>query len=585
MNYSKEFIKKILESTNIVDLISENGISLTRSGSNFKGICPFHSEKTPSFNVNPLRGYFYCFGCKISGDGIKFLMEFNRFSFKESVEELAKRANIPIEKDYKISNNQMWKKDEGINCLEEAVFYFKKKLSTKDGELVTKYLLEREVSKEMCKKFSLGASIDEWQGLLNHLKSGKKLVKDIFKAGLIKYSEKSGRYYDAFRARLMFPIKDSHGRCIGFGARSIKSEDKPKYLNSSETFYYQKSQVLYGLFEGLSSIRQSRMVIFVEGYLDVIRLHENGFEEAVATCGTALTHNHLKIIKRYADNVILIFDGDDAGSIAALKYTQLLLSYPVESYVVNLPRGDDPDTFLLMRGKESFEKLLENKISTLDYFVRENLKKFPNSVQGRMQSLEEMLPTILKISDLKRRQFVIIAISEIMRISSEIIVKELQIKSKKDLSKKIINDISNSLSNNTKEYQDEQWLLQSLLRKGELWPRVRDHLSPDEFEVPHYKKLYAKLLEFPDSEFQPFDPLKLEESDPNLFRIVMHLLKEEIGSHDFSLSLRRIKERNLDLHFNELLLKSDSMEEKAKIGLMRRENEEKLKDIKKVFNN
>ena len=128
-------------------------------------------------------------------------------------------------------------------------------------------------------------------------------------------------------------------------------------------------------------------------------------------------------------------------------------------------------------------------------------------------------------------------------------------------------------------------MLQSLLRKGELWPRVRDHLSPDEFEVPHYKKLYAKLLEFPDSEFQPFDPLKLEESDPNLFRIVMHLLKEEIGSHDFSLSLRRIKERNLDLHFNELLLKSDSMEEKAKIGLMRRENEEKLKDIKKVFNN
>ena len=128
MNYSKEFIKKILESNNIVDLISENGISLTRSGSNFKGICPFHSEKTPSFNVNPLRGYFYCFGCKISGDGIKFLMEFNRFSFKESVEELSKRANIPIEKDYNISNNQMWKKDEGINCLEEAAFYFQKKL-------------------------------------------------------------------------------------------------------------------------------------------------------------------------------------------------------------------------------------------------------------------------------------------------------------------------------------------------------------------------------------------------------------------------------------------------------------------------
>ena len=585
MNYSKGFIKKILEETNLVDLISENGITLTRSGSNYKGICPFHSEKTPSFNVNPLRGYFYCFGCKISGDGIKFLIEFNRLSFQESVEELAKRANIPLEKDYKNFNNKNWKKDEGINCLEEATSFYRKKLSSQDGEFTAKYLLNRKVSQIMWEKFSLGSSPNEWQSVLNYLKSRGILVKDIFKTGLIKYSEKSGRYYDVFRARLMFPIKDVHGRCIGFGARSIKSADKPKYLNSSETFYYRKSQVLYGLFEGLPLIKQRRRVILVEGYLDVIRMHENGFEEAVATCGTTLSHNHLKIIKRYADNVILIFDGDNAGSIAALRYTQLLLSYPFESYVVSLPKGDDPDSFLLMSGKESFKKLLENKMSTLDYFVKENLKKFPNSVQGRMQSWEEMLPTILKISDIKRRQFLIIAISERMKISSDILVKELQRKSNKDLFLENKNDINSDFSSNTQEFHDELWLLQSLLRKGDLWPRVRDHLSPDEFEVPHYKKLYAKLLEFPDSEFQPFDPLKLEESDPNLFRTVMHLLKEEIGSHDFGLSLMRIKERNLNLHFQELFLKSDSIEEKAKIGTMRRKNEEKLKGIKKVFEN
>ena len=241
MHFSKNFIQKILEATNLVELISENGIKLSRAGSNYKGLCPFHSEKTPSFNVNPLRGYFYCFGCNISGDGIKFLTQYSKLTFTEAIEQLARRANITLEVKSGNFKKRSLDEDNGFICLKEASSFYRKKLFDKDGENTIKYLHQRMVPEEMWEKFELGMSPKEWQGVQNFLLQKKKTVKDILRTGLIKFSEKSGRYYDTFRSRLMFPIKDIHGRCIGFGARSLKSEDQPKYLNSIETYYYRKS--------------------------------------------------------------------------------------------------------------------------------------------------------------------------------------------------------------------------------------------------------------------------------------------------------------------------------------------------------
>jgi len=437
----------------------------------------------------------------------------------------------------------------------------------------------------MQEHFQLGVSPDEWQGALNRLQQNQITVPDLLRTGLIKVSEKSGRHYDSFRGRLMFPIRDTRGRCIGFGARSMKSEDKPKYLNSPETSYYQKSQVLYGLYEGLSSIRKLRRLIFVEGYLDVIRLHENGFEDAVAPCGTALTPEHLKIVRRYADTVILLFDGDTAGKNAALKHANLLLPHALESFIVTLPEGDDPDTFLLKHGKAGFDELLEQKVPALDYLVQQTIKKYPDSIQGRMQGLEELLPALDGINDPKRRQLSLLAIGERMKIPAEILSRELKRKTNKNLSNEDNIATLKRLPTDAKISQDEQWLLQSLLRKGELWPLVREHLHPREFQTPHFHQLYAKLLQLPDAVFQTFDPLKLEHSDPELFQSVMLLLTEEIPSHDFGLSLRRIKERNLDNNFQQWLLNSTSNEDRAQAGLKRRKEEEKLKNIKQIFDN
>ncbi|HIA57441.1 MAG TPA: DNA primase [Candidatus Lambdaproteobacteria bacterium] len=585
MQFSKSFIRKVADATNLVDLISEHGIMLKRAGTNYKGLCPFHAEKTPSFSVNPVRGFFHCFGCNASGDGIKFLIQYDRLSFTEAIEELAKRANIPLEFESGSSRRKNPEEDSGLRCLREAATFYRKKLTSPAGESALRYLHQRSVPESMWELFQLGVSADGWQDALNHLQQNKISVKDLLQTGLIKISEKSGRHYDTFRGRLMFPIRDIRGRCIGFGARSIKPEDKPKYLNSPETLYYQKSHVLYGLYEGLSSIRKLRRLIFVEGYLDVMRLHENGFTDAVATCGTALTPDHLKIVRRYADTVILLFDGDTAGKNAALRHAHLLLPHALESYIITLPEGDDPDTFLLKQGKAGFEELLERKTPAIDYLVQQTINKYPNSIQGRMQGLEELLPTLNEISDPKRRQLSLMAIGERMKIPAEILSRELKRKANKNLSNNN-NDVKLSrLSNNPVVSQDEQWLLQSLLRKGEMWPLVREHLIPEEFRTPHFQQLYAKLLQLPDAAFQAFDPLELEQTDPELFQSVMLLLTEEIPSHDFSLSLMRIKERNLDINFQEWLLSSNSDEERARAGLKRRKEEMKLKEIKKIFNN
>ena len=247
MKFSKNFIEKVLDATDIVELVSDHGIVLKKTGVNLKGLCPFHSEKTPSFNVNSQRGFFHCFGCKASGDSIKFLMQIDRLSFTECIEELAKRAGIPLERNTKLTRNQNNNEEIGLQCLREATSFYMEKIQGKEGKDASEYLQQRKVSEKMCERFQIGFSPDKWDETLKKLTQKKIPQSVIARTGLIKNSEKSGRFYDTFRGRLMFPIKDPRGRCIGFGARSLKHADKPKYLNSPETAYYRKSRTLYGL--------------------------------------------------------------------------------------------------------------------------------------------------------------------------------------------------------------------------------------------------------------------------------------------------------------------------------------------------
>ena len=289
------------------------------------------------------------------------------------------------------------------------------------------------------------------------------------------------------------------------------------------------------------------------------------------------------MVTRYAISAFLLFDGDSAGKNAALKHAHLLLPQPLESYIINLPDGEDPDTFMLKHGKKGLENLLNHKVPALDYLVQQTIKNLPDTIQGRMQGLEELLPTLHQIKDPKRHQITLVTMGERMKIPQEILSREIQRKLNKNLQseRENVNIASSPISSSIS--QDEQWILQSLLRNGRLWPRVREHLKPEEFNTPHFHKLYARLLLFPDESFQSFDPYIFENTDPELFKSLMQLLSQEIPRHDFGLSLRRIEEHNLEMEYQENLIKSKSNEDRAMAGAKRRIEEDKLKILKKIF--
>ena len=418
MRFSDDFVREVVNRTDLVQLMEERGVALRRTGSTFKACCPFHSEKTPSFNVNPQRGFFHCFGCGTSGDAIRFLMLFERLTFAEAVTDLANKAGVELRHEGK-SNQRKPDQEAGLHALQLASGFYQQQLQGTTGQDVRAYLDQRYVPAEWQEHFQLGFAPDGWQRLHQYLLAQKIPAQIQEQCGLVKMAEQQERRYDRFRNRLIFPIRDARGRCIGFGGRVIRSEDQPKYLNSPETPYYRKSQVLYGLYEGLETIRRSRELIFVEGYLDVIRMHQYGFAQAVATCGTALTPEHLQLIRRHADSVVLLFDGDAAGQKAALKNCQLFLPVPLDSYILTLPENEDPDSFLQNKGEEAFSKLLARKQPLLEYLIRQTLAKYPETVPGRQEALRELLVAAQPIPKLEQRQMVWVQIAEALRLPHE----------------------------------------------------------------------------------------------------------------------------------------------------------------------
>ena len=416
----------------------------------------------------------------------------------------------------------------------------------------------------------IGLAPDEWQGLLQHLSDQGFGQNELTHAGLLKLSPKSGRPYDAFRNRVIFPIRDTRGRSIAFGARSIEADQIPKYLNSPETKYYRKSHVLYGFYEGLSAIKQSRHLILVEGYLDVIRLHEFGFQQAVATCGTALTSDHVQLAKRYVDQVTVILDGDVAGQKAALKSCPLFLSNNVEASVVILPEGEDPDDFLLKQGKEPFSKLLQHNIPVFEYLVQQSLAKYSPNVQGRTKAVEELLPIIDQIQGEELQQLTLTHLAELIHLPVNVV---MGMSPKSLLSSKKHDTLANlhSSSSATHEDRDEKWILQALLTSKHLIRVAREHLHTNELTTPRFQQLYGTLLQLTDEEFQSMSVEEFGRHFPDIYHHLMEIYMDDFlqasAEQQIKLSIRRVKERHLKAVLNEKLATAQSDEEKLRASL------------------
>ena len=427
MKVSSDQLDRIREATNIVDLVSEH-VRLKKRGRNFVGLCPFHNEKTPSFNVLEDRGIFKCFGCGKGGDVFSFVMQLEGLTFPEAVEKLAKRANIEIEGERVEADDAARSERESIyHALREAAAYYYRLLRSPEGSSAMEYLLKRGLDEEMMRKFGLGYAPERSGLLIEHLVNKGIDIDKLERAGLIGRRD-SGESYERFRGRVMFPVFNATGRIVGFGGRILpgSSKELAKYINSPDTQIYHKSQILYGLFQGKDSIRRAGFAILVEGYADVLAVFQSGIENVVAASGTSLTVEQLQLLRRYTTSIVLLFDADTAGKNATMRGIELAIEAGFDVGTVILPSGEDPDSFIRLNGKDAFDAAVEHRQTFIEtkaqWFEEQGAFRDP----GRMaQAVRSIVETIAKVPDSIKRALFIQKLGERFHLSEQLLSTEL----------------------------------------------------------------------------------------------------------------------------------------------------------------
>ena len=422
-------IDEIRDRTDIVTVISDH-VVLKKVGKNFKGLCPFHSEKTPSFSVSPDKRIYHCFGCGVGGNVFKFLMEIQSISFPEVLKVLAERAGIPLPRNSSDhSTDPGHKERESLRKLNEAATrYFQSLLKNPEGGLSARnYLTSRHFDAETLERYRVGWAAPTWKGLLTHVQQKSSVTQEqLLKSGLIIKKEDSSTVYDRFRGRVIFPIKDLHSNIIGFGGRSINEEDQPKYLNSPETLLYQKSETLFGMDQAKQAIRKENQVILVEGYFDQMRAVQHGVEYVVATCGTALTAKQASMLRNHAETAILIFDSDSAGRSAAEKGFDILLEHGMNVKIVVLPDGQDPDSFIREQGTESFLEKIRNAKPFMESYIDALVRESPGQTPAdKVKMANQILPLLTKIKNTVERSAWLEKFTSKTNIDDRTFLKEL----------------------------------------------------------------------------------------------------------------------------------------------------------------
>jgi DNA primase len=416
-------IEEIRNRTDIVGLISEY-LTLKKAGKNFLGLCPFHQEKTPSFTVSREKQIFYCFGCGEGGNAITFLMKINNLSFPDAIRQLAHKTGIFIPERVlsRVEKEQADIRTRIKELNQKVANYYSEMLFSPEGQGAREYLLKRGIQEETAETFRLGYAKDGWRCLKDFIEKAKIPLQLAEQAGLI-ISKTDGGWYDRFRGRLMFPIEDVGKYVIAFGGRII-GDGEPKYLNSPESPVYTKGKILYGLNKTKEDIREKGYVILVEGYLDLISLWNSGIRNVVAALGTALTRDHVDLIKRYSKEVITLFDSDEAGKKAISRSLELFFTGEVNAKVVILPDGYDPDEYVRTFGREALETLIENAKSVVDYYI-EGVMGNKKTVEDIRGAARESISFIGHIANPIERNLFIKRVSEKLGIDQELFKKEV----------------------------------------------------------------------------------------------------------------------------------------------------------------
>jgi DNA primase len=497
LRISEEIIEKIKESNDIVDVISDS-VKLKRAGRNYMGLCPFHREKTPSFSVLSDKQIYKCFGCGETGNVITFVMKNRNLPFVEALHFLGDRVNITIEsrndsdKGYNDQKNKLY----SIN-VEAARFFFgnlSKMSFAKD------YFIRRGISENTIRRFGLGFSMDSFNSLLQHLKRKGFSELDILSAGLIIKNEK-GNIYDRFRNRAMFPVFDYRGRVIGFGGR-VLDDSKPKYLNSPETAIFHKGINLYGLNFAIKQ-NNDRMFIIVEGYMDCISLHQYGITNAVASLGTALTVNQAKLLKRYADKIIISYDSDLAGQAATIRGLEILRNEGFDVRVLSVPSGKDPDEYIRSNGKDAFMKLVTDALPLIEYRIKRSGDGVNFHDNDEIIKYTKKVTEILADLDPVEKDVYIKKISEETGVKEQALYDLLSGELQKNVNKlqrmNTVDNFGHKLYVEPAYLKAERHLLKFMLIDDKCCNYVVENIKENDFVLSSHKKIFNIIIHAKDS--------------------------------------------------------------------------------------
>jgi len=490
LRFSSDLLEEIRNRCDIVDIISEY-VHLKPAGKGFKGLCPFHGEKTPSFMVSAEKQLFHCFGCGEGGNVFNFLMKYEKISFFEAVKMLAQKSGVPLPVDEE-KEDILHKKKERLYKLNDLVanYYRECLFRTNQGKKIINYLKKRGINDTSVERYRLGYAPPGWDVLTNFLKKKGYTYEELIRAGLIKKSKIEGKYIDYFRDRIIFPIFNLSGKVIGFGGR-VLDDSLPKYINSPETLVYNKGSNLYSLNFAKEDTRKKNYIIIVEGYTDVLITQQYEFDNVAASLGTALTNKQIDLIKRFTDAVLIAYDADSAGNMATLRSLDLLVKAGLEVKVIDLPQGYDPADFLIKKGRRAFQNLIDRSLSLIDYRLKLLYSKYSiENIEGKVKIVKEILPTLSVIGNEVELRAQTKKISEELKLSEEAILIELKRykRGSRDSSQNFIK--LNSESGNIKA---EKILIGCMLENEKIARDILKRLKAEDFSVPLHRQIVAAI--------------------------------------------------------------------------------------------
>ncbi|MBI1852845.1 MAG: DNA primase [Planctomycetes bacterium] len=521
----EDTLSQVRSANDVVELIGSY-VPLKRSGSSWKGLCPFHEEKTPSFSVNPQRQTYHCFGCGASGNAISFVMAVEKLTFVDAVRSLADRAGIRIQPQGPREAAEASRRAAISSTVEWATKYFEETLWSSAGVDARKYLLSRGIAATTARTYRLGFALPSWDGLLRAAR-GFGISQDLLAGAGLVIPRENGGCYDRFRARLVFPIFDVQGRPIAFGARSLDGSE-PKYLNSPETELFSKGRVLYGLHVAGEAARKGSLLAIGEGYTDVIMAHQLGFAPMVATLGTALTRDHARLVRRFAEDVRLVYDADEGGERASERGIEIFLEEGLEVRIATLPDGLDPCDLLVRDGSaDSFRAAIDGARDYVEYAIDAAQKRHDTTtVSGRAAAAESLLEIVRRLGDPIRRDLVVRRISDALGVSETALRQKLAEKSSKTAPRPASQESDGPVESPRRRWESE--LVAQLFAMPTRLPSVAAELTAEGLEEKDLSSVLESALAIARSGETPTaDRLLLALEDDGARRLAASLLAHE----------------------------------------------------------